>query len=128
LIEVISESVENNVDALRESLAEEGYNYDDLVSEGLHFIHSLEREMRFDNARKNQNRLMQLLNEVRTSTYMGTKGELLATLKTMFSGNLAAAYFQKLELIHEADLKKIIKETEILELFADELKSENDNE
>ena len=128
LIEVISESVENDEDTLREAFADERLNYDDIVHKGLQFISSLERDIRFKRARLKQQKLIQLLNNVKTDTYKRTKNELINTLKGMFSGNLAAAYFHKLESANEEDLTKIVNETEILKLFEDEMRKEKDIE
>ena len=44
LCTVISESLENNEDALRESFAEEGMDYDKVVEDGLKFIKTLKEE------------------------------------------------------------------------------------
>lgn len=44
IIKELFESVENDPVALKEALAEEGINQDELVQEGLQFIHKLERE------------------------------------------------------------------------------------
>jgi len=128
LIDVISESLENDPDALKEALAEEGINQDELIAEGLHFVKTLEREQRFAEAQEKQNRLTQLLDAVRTNKFEGTKDELLATLKGFFSDKVALAYFNKLKSIEEEDLRKIVTEIETLKLFAKEMENETDNE
>ena len=43
LIHLLSSSTEEDPKFLRESLETEGYNYDELLEEGINFVHDLER-------------------------------------------------------------------------------------
>lgn len=128
LIDVISESVEDDPKALREALKEEGFDYDKIVADGLEFIHTLERKQKFAHAQEKQNKLMKLLEDVRSNVFQGTKDELIDMFKGLFAGEAAAAYFHKLQSVEEEDLREIIKEAEILKLFAEEIAQQDNSE
>ncbi len=126
IIDVISESAESNIDFLKEALSDEGFNYEDLENEGIDFIRSFKRKSIFEKSKQKNKRLLELVNKFKSDKYNYTKQEIITELKGIFSGKLAAAYFQKLESVDEKDLKNIIDETEILKLFEAELKEKND--
>lgn len=121
LVDVISEAIEQDEGALKEALAEEGIDYDKLVNDGLQFIHTLEREQRFAIAKEKQERL-RFLRETMSNIYEGTKEELLDALRYLFTKEEYAAEFHKFESLELDDLKSILKDAKILELFEKDIK------
>jgi hypothetical protein len=123
LIDAISESIENNPDDLREALADEGLNYNDLAKEGLDFVKQLSREQRFASANERKERVLRLIQDFKSGHFIGKRPDLIVAFKELFSeGKAAAAFYHKLETFSDSDLKDMLNEAEVLKLLEKEIK------
>lgn len=123
MIDVISESIEEDPQLLKEALKEEGINHEQLVNEGLQLIHKLEREQRLAQAKERREKFLKFFRSIQSMPDTRTRQELLEALRSDFGEELAVLH-HKLESIEDEDLRKIIEEAKRLKLFEEELKSQ----
>ena len=125
LIDNICESVEQNPASLEESLKEEGYDFAELKEEGLQLVHTLEREQRLEAARAKREKLLELIDSVKQDLFMGNREKLVLAFKEIFApGEAAVAFFHKLETIDDEDLREILNEATLLEIFEKQLQQQ----
>lgn len=126
LINLLSSSTEEDPKFLKESLETEGYNYDELVEEGINFVHDLEREYKFSIAKEKRRHYESLKNVVK-DTFQGTKEELLNALRSLITSGQLQTEFHKFESLEFDDLKSIVKDYNILDIIEKEFGEENES-
>ena len=126
LIVLLSSSTEEDPRLLRKSLETEGHNYDELLEEGINFIHGLERGYKFSFAKEKRRHYESLKNAVK-EPFQGTKEELLDALRSLITGGKLQTEFHKFESLEIEDLKSILKDFNILDIIEKEFGEENES-
>jgi len=125
LIAFISEPMDQNPVELKRAFKEQGLDYDELVRKGLQVVHSAEREERFAKAKEKRDLLLNLMKDVKADRYKDRRPDLVAAFEKIFSSEQASlAFFHKLESVNDEELREMLNEAEILEMFEKQARSE----
>lgn len=117
LIEVLSESIEQDPKELARALEEEGMNKEEIIREGLKLINDLDRRYKFAQAKRKQKKFLELLKSMAQNPAKMDREEILNALGSAFSAEEFAVLYHKLESIDDEGLKNILKEAESLKKF-----------
>ena len=127
LIEVFTEVSERDDEALNRALIEEGYDPDQLVSEGLALVRSLSRDHRLARASAKRESLLARVRQAvveKTMSAQQLKEEITQLLVGRGLGQEAIqAFFHKFESAEQEDLQGLLEDEQILDIL-EELREE----
>lgn len=123
LIEVFTEVSGRDDEALDRALKEEGFDPDQLVSEGLALVRLLSRDQRLARARAKWDLVLARIREAAVEKTMSGR-QLKEKITQIFIGRgfgqeAVQAFFHKLESVEEEDLQGILEDAQILDILED---------
>ncbi|GEM_PF-6927337 len=126
LLKFLHEPEENDLDAVRENLADYGIDPNELVAEGLAFINSLEKQERTKLARMKHRKLAEVVDKLRQINPKRSIDEVRRRIDEIFKtedgSQLALAFFHKHEDLSDDDLRNLLSEAELLRFLEEEKK------
>lgn len=123
LVEIFTEASQRDDASLNKALAEEGYDPNELVREGLALVRSLGREQRLARARAKQESVLARIRQASVEKTIPTRQlkERIAQLLAGrgFSQEAVQAFFHKLESVEKEDLQGLLEDVQILGILED---------
>jgi hypothetical protein len=126
LLKFLYDPEENHIEAVRENLARYGIDPNELVSEGLSLVKSLEKQERTKLARMKRRKLAEVFDKLRKIDPQRPIDEVRRRIdeifKTADGSQSALAFFHKHEDLSDDDLRNLLSEAELLKLLEEEKK------
>ena len=131
IFEAGQEALEEDQDALRQSLKENGIDPEMLIKKGLSLIKELERKQRLAHAKQRRDNVLSLIKKYTNPQSIIKKENFILELERILplpeEKAFVKAYFSKLESTDERDLAGLINDIEILKLL-DQIEKNDTND
>lgn len=125
VLKFVYESEEENLDEIKESLSVYGIDSDELLSEGVSYIRSLEKGEKIKIAQEKRRRLEKIIHGLQTIDPVQSINEIRRRISGILEGKggsqTAFAFFRKYESLSDEDLRNLLADAEFLNALEEEL-------
>lgn len=126
LLRFLFDTEESKPEEVKEGLASYGIDPEELVKEGMHLIHSLEKTERVKLAQAKRKRLAEVFQKLRSIDPSQPIDAVRKRVDEILSGEtdsqFALSFQHKHESLSEEDLRNLLSDAELLNLLEEELK------
>jgi hypothetical protein len=126
LLRFLYDTEESKPEEVKEVLASYGINPEELVTEGMQFIRSLEKKERVKIAHAKRKRLAEVFHQLKSidarQPIDAVRKRVDEILKGDNDSQFALAFYHKYDSLSEEDLRNLLSDAELLNLLEEELK------